>query len=118
MKKPKTTSQLKKKLDKVFSEWVRQRDADRNGLNSCVCCGVRKHWKELQAGHYISRSHLSLRFDERNVWPCCLACNVFKSGNIPAFAIFLEKKYGHGILQELIKEGRKITKYFPYEEKI
>ena len=117
--KKKTTSQLKKQLDKLFSIYIRQRDASKiYALNDCVCCGITKHWSELQAGHYISRSHLSLRYDERNVWPCCVSCNIFKNGNMPAFAIFLENKFGKGILQKLDKIGREITKDFPYAEKI
>ncbi len=117
-KKVKTTSQLKKELDTIFSEYIRRKYSDDSGYVKCITCGVQKHWKEMQASHFISRSHLSLRFDFRNVFPACVGCNVFKNGNIPSYAVFLEKKFGHGIIQELEKEGRKITKDFPYQKYI
>jgi hypothetical protein len=31
----------------------------------------------------------------------CPQCNKWKNGNLNAYAIFLERKYGHGILEEL-----------------
>jgi hypothetical protein len=39
-------------------------------------------------------------------------------GNLAAYALFLENKYGPGILQELEREKNKTIRYFPYEEKI
>ena len=115
--KKKTTSQLKRELDKLFSEWVRRSNADKNGVCTCYC-GTRSHWSLMQNSHYISRSCLALRYDERNVFPACVSCNIFKSGNLPAYSIFLEEKFGQGIIQQLVKESRAITKNFPYQEKI
>lgn len=39
-------------------------------------------------------------------------------GNLHAYALWLEKKYGMGILQELDKEKQKIVKDFPYSQLI
>ena len=49
---PTTISKLKKKLDKIFSEFIRRRNADHLGRVKCFTCGVEKHWKEQQAGHF------------------------------------------------------------------
>jgi len=54
-----TKSRWKKEADKVFSRYIRRKYADKNGNVSCITCGVTKHWKEMDCGHYISRNHLS-----------------------------------------------------------
>ncbi len=100
-KKKPPTGTLKKMADKVFSVWIRQRGMDEHGFNSCYTCGARKHWKELQAGHYVSRAYLTLRYEPKNVKPQCLACNLFKKGNLDVYAIRLIEEYGQGILKEL-----------------
>jgi 5-methylcytosine-specific restriction endonuclease McrA len=95
-KKPIKISVLKKKADKVFSDFIRQRD---NG--TCFTCGCVKDWKEQQNGHYISRSCLALRYDETNCHCQCVACNVFKGGNYTAYAVKMMEKYGANKLKEL-----------------
>lgn len=111
MKKPKklkkpNVSKLKKEADKIFSQYIRQRDEGR-----CFTCGVRKHWKEIQCGHYISRSHNSLRYDERNCNAQCVACNIFRGGALDSYALALIKKYGADILEIFAKEKRKIKQF-------
>lgn len=54
---------------KLMSEYIRTKDADEFGYNTCYTCGARKHWKELQCGHY---KHDKLDFDERNLKRQCL----------------------------------------------
>lgn len=100
-KKKVPTGTLKKMADKMFSTWIRQRGMDEHGFNSCYTCGIRKPWKQLQNGHYVSRSYLTLRYDVRNCHPQCVACNLFKKGNLDVYAIKLIKDYGAGILEEL-----------------
>lgn len=118
MKKPKTTSQLKKILDKTFSEYIRRTNADRNGDCICVTCDKKDHWKNMHAGHYLSRQYLSTRFDENNVFPQCPGCNIFKNGNYTAYALFMLDKYGEEKLQWLEQQKHVITKDYPYVEKI
>ena len=111
---------LKGKLDEVFSEYIRRRSADFGGYVRCVCCGKTYHWKEIQNGHYNTRSKLSTRFDERNCHPCCVSCNVFKNGNYPAYTKYLLDNYGEKWLKELIADGEKTAKYTEkdYQDKI
>src|SRR3990167_10155989 len=85
------TAKLKKKAWKVFSEWVRRNGADENGFNACYTCGTKLHWKRLQAGHFISRTHLATLFDEQNVKPQCFADNIWKNGEPHKFAEHLIK---------------------------
>lgn len=101
---------LKKRLDNVFSQFIRLRD---KGV--CFTCGIVKSWREQQNGHYISRGFNSLRFDERNCNCQCVSCNVFRHGNMDVYALKLTEKYGADILKELSNEKRKI-KQFTAEE--
>ena len=43
---PRKTSRktLEKKLDAVFSEYIRRKYADKNGIVSCYTCGKKKFW--------------------------------------------------------------------------
>ena len=102
--KPKAVkiSALKKKADKVFSDYIRQRD---DGV--CFTCGVKKYWKEQQNGHYITRGCLPLRYNEENCHCQCVACNVFKGGNYTAYAVAMMEKYGADKLKELEEIKRK-----------
>lgn len=114
-KKTKSVSQLKKDADSEFSKYIRNKYADYAGYVTCVTCGVSKPIKEMQAGHYEKRSVNSLRFDERNVHPQCVGCNVFKKGNYPRYATFMVGRYGEGILEQL-EEGAKEIKQFKAHE--
>lgn len=116
--KKKTTAQYKKALDKIFSEYIRRKYADKKGYVSCYTCGQRKHWKEMQCGHFVSRSHLATRFDEDNVRPQDVGCNVFGGGRTAIFASKLDKELGEGTVSRLYRKAQEIIRYFPYEEKI
>lgn len=106
-----TISSLTKKLDKLFSLYIRQRDSDWRGYAKCYTCGTVKTTKEIQAGHYISRQHRAVRYDEQNVHAQCYACNVLRRGNTDEYALALIREYGEGILEELSqrKKGKAPT---------
>lgn len=102
MRKKLALPKLKKKLWRIFSEYTRKKYADEDGMVKCISCPSIKHWKEVHAGHYIPKSlGLSIYFEEKNVHPQCVACNLFMSGNLSSYAIELRKKYGENILEEL-----------------
>jgi hypothetical protein len=113
-KKRKTSS--KAKAWTVFSQYIRQSDAKENGAVSCFSCGTVRHWKELDAGHYVAGSlSLALRFDERNVHPQCTGCNRFRHGNLTQYALRLQEKYGPQILDELERDRRNGEGFKIYE---
>jgi len=114
--KKRSEKTLKAILDKVFSIYIRTKYSVA-GFNICYC-GKRIPIEESDASHYVPRGCLNLRYDERNVYPSCRRCNRYMDGNLPAYAVFLEKTHGQGILQQLLKDKEVIVKYFPYEEKI
>jgi len=108
-KKPSRKS-IVKKLDKVFSQYIRRRFAV-NEIAKCVTCGKQAHWKELQAGHFMSRKHYSTRYDETNVQVQCSGCNVFRYGEQYKFGRYLEEAYGEGTAEDLQNKSRQITKF-------
>jgi len=111
MKKERSLSWFKKKADKVFSEYIRQRD---KGV--CFTCGNKKRWQDQQCGHYISRQYNELRYDERNANAQCKYCNIFKKGNLDEYAIQLIRKFGINILEEFWKKKHFKNKIFKVPE--
>lgn len=105
VKKP-TVAKLKKVADKVFSDYIRQRDD-----YTCFTCGKKGDKTNIQNGHYVSRSFNSLRYDERNCHAQCVGCNIFKRGNIDEYALGLLRIFSPSILQELAAEKRKIKQF-------
>ena len=92
---------LKAKLDKIFSEYIRLRDSDENGYGRCYCCGKILHWKDAQNMHFIPRQHLALRYNEINCHSGCVKCNFYDNGNIEAYMLHLKSDYGNNILEVL-----------------
>ena len=109
-KKP-TRSKFVKKLDTVFSQWVRLSNADNNKNCICVTCNKVFFWKEIQAGHFMSRKHYSIRWSEDNVKPQCVGCNVFKYGEQYKFSLFL----GKDAAEVLYLKSKEIVKFTNYE---
>ena len=92
-------SAIVKKLDKVFSIWIRSKDADHTGQVDCYTCGVSKDWKyEIDAGHFQSRGKYATRWHEDNVKPQCKRCNGFRGGEQYQFALRL----GTDLADELV----------------
>ena len=73
MAKKLTRSKLVKKLDAVFSQYIRLKDADEFGNATCFTCGKVDHWKKLQNGHFQSRKHYATRWDEMNCQVQCVS---------------------------------------------
>lgn len=94
---------LIKKLDEVFKRYVRTSNIIPN-TNMVRCCTCRrlKPFKEIHAGHFISCSYKSLRWDERNVHPQCYRCNSRLRGNLVEYSYYLNKKYDYRIMDILI----------------
>ena len=106
IKKP-TRSKLVKKLDTVFSQYIRLSNSDNNKNCICVTCNKTFFWKEIQAGHFMSRKHYSIRWDERNVKPQCAGCNVFRYGEQYKYSLYL----GNKLSEKLLEESRKLVKF-------
>lgn len=119
--KQKNIRTLKKKLQKIFHEFIRKRDLE----NGCISCGKRVPYGQAwHAGHFYPRStqYASLWFDEQNTNGQCSYCNTYLGGNPPGYVNGLLKKYGKDILTTLelrkICSKRNIWTVFEYEAMI
>jgi len=105
-------STLVKKLDKIFSIWIRSKDADHAGMVDCFTCGVTKNWKyEIDAGHFQSRGKYETRWNEQNVKPQCKRCNGFRGGEQYRFAKNLNALYGEGTAEWLEFESNQSARF-------
>jgi len=108
--KEKSISQLKKELDAVFSLYIRQKYTV-NGLVACYTCDTVKEPKNMQNGHFHSRSHFSVRWDEDNCRVQCSVCNVFKHGNYIEYYKRMLKEIGQDGLDRLEQKKNTPTKF-------
>ena len=109
MKKP-TRKSLVIKLDTVFSQYIRRKDAI-DEIATCVTCGKKDHWSKLQNGHWASRRHYNTRWDEQNCNVQCAGCNVFRAGEIYLYTKYLCSQYGENFPEELYIKSQKIVKF-------
>ena len=101
-------STIVKKLDKIFSIWIRSKDADHAGMVDCYTCGVSKDWKyEIDAGHFQSRGKYATRWNEDNVKPQCKRCNGFRGGEQYQFALRL----GTDLADELVLLSNQLARF-------
>ena len=116
----KSISKLKKELDKWFSLYIRIRDADDLGFVKCYTSGRYYHYKNIHAGHFMSRKSHSTRWDEVNVQPQSIADNLFAQGRQYQFGVNLDAQYGEGTAESLQQKAREIKKFsrVDYEKKI
>ena len=99
-------SKIIKKLDRVFSEYVRLKNADHAGNCKCITCGKTFHYKNIDAGHFVSRRHIIVRFDELNVFPQCKYCNRFLNGLQYEYGKALDARFGKGTADKLVQKSR------------
>ena len=109
--KIKKLTPLKNKLWKIISEYIRRKYADEHGMVSCVTCEVRKHWKEMQAGHFIPQAQgNSVRWLEDNIHPQDYRCNINLGGNGAEYYPFMIETYGQDRVDELRRLSRQTVK--------
>lgn len=105
LKRPKlpTKALLEKKLDKVFSRYIRLRDSDSLGYINCITCNKTLTYETAQNCHFISRKHRATRWDEFNCHAGCVGCNVFAGGRLDEYAFQIVDRYGSAVLATLIE---------------
>ena len=82
--------------DKAFSLFIRTRDSQayEGRAFRCISCGRVLPIEQADCGHYVNRSHMSLRFSEKNCNTQCRFCNRFQEGNIQDYRKGLIEKIG------------------------
>jgi hypothetical protein len=107
-KKKPTIPQLKKKLWRIMSEYVRVRDSDNKGYVVCSTCDNTYYWKDpkgrSQAGHFWPKKHTPpLYYDEKNISVQCSYCNSVGEGMQYLHSQHLIKKWGQKEFDRMYK---------------
>lgn len=110
MSKKISRASLVKKLDTVFSIYIRNRYTN-NEIAECYTCNKKDHWKKLQAGHFASRKHYSTRWDEYNVQVQCASCNIWNQGMQFEFGKRLCLQYGDNFAEDLMIKSNISVKF-------
>jgi hypothetical protein len=86
-----------KKLWKIFSQFIRLRDSNEEGVCFCFTCGRPTVWnKNTDCGHGIGRQHLSVKYSEQNNHAQCKNCNGFEGGKREVYKEKVDQIYGKG----------------------
>jgi hypothetical protein len=101
-----TRKSLVIKLDTVFSQYIRRKDAI-DEIAECITCGKKDHYKKLQCGHFMSRRHYSTRWEENNVGVQCYGCNISRHGEQYKFSLYL----GNNLSEEMNIKSKQIVKF-------
>ena len=103
------------KLDKCFSLYIRQRDTDEYGCVKCCTCDTISHWSEMDAGHFVRRGNMSVRFDERNCHAQCKQCNQFEDGREDNHLVYIAIRYGGMVPFNMRAKSHESLKLMQYE---
>lgn len=116
----KSVSTLVRKLDTVFSLYIRLRDSRPFGYRAarCISCGQVKPFDQMDAGHFIGRTHMATRFDEENVHCECRSCNRFSADHMIYYQRNLESKIGRDRTDLLVARGHGTKKWSSWELEI
>lgn len=106
---------LKDKLDRVFSQYIRLRDMMPGNVFRCISCGRIKPIGQADCGHYINRQHMATRFSEMNCNAQCRSCNRFDEGNMQGYRRNLVWKYGENRVLLLEAQKHEVRKYSDFE---
>lgn len=114
-KKVKRKADLVKKLDKVFSLYIRLRDSMPSGYFKCISCGQIKRFDQADCGHFFGRKHMATRFDEDNCSAECSSCNRFVSDHLIGYQTNLIRKIGMSRFELLILKANSTKKWCDFE---
>ena len=105
-----------KKLDTIFSKFIRLRDTDEYGNGRCITCGEWFRYKDLECGHFRSRRHLTTRWREENAHAQCTECN--QKEDIAAYMIAMLNLHGMDVASDIIEKSKVSYKFTKdeYEE--
>ena len=111
---------LTKKLDKVFSAYIRLRDSMPNGCFRCISCGQIKRFEQGDCGHYHSRTHMATRWEPDNCHMECRGFNRASADHLIGYRRNLVEKIGLDRVNrlEMMAHSQKHWLDFDLQEKI
>ena len=95
----------------LMQKLTRMKAADKDGIATCVTCGKKAHWKEMDGGHFISRTYSRHKLNEENCHCQCPGCNRFSNRSIDDYFLFMVDMYGHEHVREMIETKREVIKW-------
>lgn len=98
-----------------FSRFIRLSHSVNGEYVVCYTCGKIHGIKEVDAGHFITRSKDSVLFSENNCRPQCKKCNRFQQGRSYDFEIKLIDEIGREKVEQL-KELAKMPVHYTVED--
>lgn len=104
-----------RKLDNVFSLYIRLRDAMPNGMIRCISCGQIKPFNKFDNGHYFSRRKMATRWDEDNCHAECTCCNRFKADHLIGYRENLIRKIGQQRFDALTWKASQTKQWTDFE---
>ena len=107
-------STLTRKLDEIFSLYIRARDS-KDGHFRCISCGRILPYEQADCGHYFSRTHKNTRWDEENANSECRKCNRYCSDHLEGYRIHLIEKIGQRNFDLLSVRAHQIRKWSEFE---
>jgi hypothetical protein len=102
-----------KKLDKLVSDMVRNRDNW-----TCVRCNKRYEppTNALHCSHYFSRRFMGTRFDLNNLMALCYGCHRYVEGDKQGwYYAYMLKKLGQQNYDLLEYRARNVTRYSVFD---
>ena len=105
-------------MDKIFQYWVRLRDSMPGGYCRCISCGQIKSFDQIQAGHYMSRKHMSVRWSPLNCNGECVFDNAYNGDHLIGYRKNLIKKIGEEKVEWLEAESKRTKKWSNFEIKL
>ena len=89
----------------MWSQFVRQDEADHLGNITCITCGAYLRWQDAHACHFVHCSKQSpLSYRRENIHAGCVSCNVYGHGGsaMIRYTLFMQQTYGPQIVDELL----------------
>lgn len=113
---PKTDRQkLIRKMDEIFSLFIRLRDSNDKGICKCITSGDYFHYTECDAGHFITRDNMATRWEEKNVNAQGRQDNRFLSGKQFEHGKAIDRKWGEGTADFLLLKSKHPCHFADYE---
>lgn len=94
-----------KRLDDIFSLYVRARDK-----NICFVCGKRPPEVVMQCGHLITRGSHSTRWDDANAHAQCRGCNFSHEHRPEHYTTAYINKWGLAAYENLVFKSKQPSK--------
>lgn len=110
-----TDGQLKKRVWKEFSIFIRTMGAGPEGLQQCFTCSHIAHWKTLEAGHLVPGRTNAVLFNELAVKPQCRRCNGHFRGNTIVYYPKLVGLIGQEAVDQIVAQRDVTHKWQPGE---